>query len=414
MIIIRLTKNPETARLLILLAACLLFFTALAVGINFALMRHYERTIIRNHAAMVGAVVKKYPEAEHDLIRQLLQADAAAAREGEALLSRYGIETGALLADLEALQSSYRTGMALSAGFAVLVSGTFTFVFYLFLKKRYGEIRAISGYARRIKNGDYSLDIRDNNEGEISLLKNEIYKITTMLKEQAGTLRRERAALADSIADISHQLKTPLTSLLMLNELLHDDPAPAVRREFLDRTRAQLQRVEWLVNALLKLARLDAGTVTMKQDQITVAALLDHVLAAVSVPLDIKRQQAAGDGTAGAAFRGDFNWSAEALINILRNCIEYTPEEGVIRITFAENPLYTEIRIADSGPGIDRKDLPHIFKRFYKGKNSPEDTVGIGLAMARAIVRKQGGDITVQSEQGKGTEFTIKFYKTPV
>ena len=213
------------------------------------------------------------------------------------------------------------------------------------------------------------------------------------------------------MADISHQLKTPLTSLSVLNDLLSDNPDEEKEALFLERMRAQLQRIEWLVSSLLKLSRLDAGAVIMKRDKIMVRDLVDKTLASLALPLEVKALTVHLEGDAGVNFTGDFEWSAEALINIIKNCIEHTPEEGALKIAFAQNPIFTVINIADSGAGIAPEDLPHIFTRFYKGKNAAPDQVGIGLAMARAIVEKQGGDITVKSDPGSGSQFTIKFYR---
>ncbi|MGB4291093.1 MAG: HAMP domain-containing sensor histidine kinase, partial [Dethiobacteria bacterium] len=293
---------------------------------------------------------------------------------------------------------------------ALLAGGVFYLATYLFLKKQYGQIRELTRYAARISAGDYSLDIRDNREGDLSILKNEIYKITTLLKEQAAALQREKALLADALADISHQLKTPLTSLSVLNELLSENPSEEKRILFLERMRAQLKRIEWLVSSLLKLSRLDAGAVNMKRERVPVSALVEKALATLAIPLEIKMLQVTVEGDKGAGFTGDFEWSCEALINIIKNCIEHTPEGGRLRISFAQNPLYTMITVADSGTGIAPEDLPYIFNRFYKGKNAAADQVGIGLAMARAIIEKNGGDISVSSEPGRGSEFTIKFY----
>lgn len=407
----KLARNPEVNRLLKAFAACFVFFTVLAAAMCFAGMRHFQNTAAYNHAAVVGAIAEKYPEAEQDVIRQIRGADAGAAARGEAVLSRYGIQTGDLLPVSAPVQSSFGVNMALYLSLAVLACGTFMILVLLFLKKQYGQLRAVTEYARQINHGDYSLNIRDNDEGEMSLLKNEIYKITTMLREQAGRLKHEKTALADSLADISHQLKTPMTSLFVLTDLLYDDPAAEIRAEFLDRVKAQLKRIEWLVSALLTLSKLDAGAVAMKKENVIVRDLVDKALQTISIPLEIKMQQVEISGADGAAFTGDFNWTGEALVNILKNCIEHTPENGRIVISFDENPLYTVITIADSGAGIDRADLPHIFNRFYKGKNAADDSVGIGLAMARAIVAKQGGDITVKSEKSAGSEFTLKFYK---
>ncbi|HHU63424.1 MAG TPA: HAMP domain-containing histidine kinase [Clostridiales bacterium] len=309
------------------------------------------------------------------------------------------------------MHRNFRINILLYVLLAAAACGIFILFFINFLKRQYGQIRQLARYARRVGNGDYSLDIRNNEEGDISILKNEIYKITTMLREQAQALKKDKAVLARSLADISHQLKTPMTSISVLNDLLYEAPSQEVRRQFLDRMRSQINRMEWLISSLLKLSKLDAGAVTMKRDGIRVKNLVDRAVASMAVPLDIKMQEVRVKGPDHAKYIGDFNWSCEALINVLKNCIEHTPEGGVIDISFEENPIYTMIKISDTGVGIHKEDIPHIFDRFYKGKNAAEDSVGIGLAMARAIIDKQGGDITVSSEEGRGTQFIIKFYK---
>lgn len=282
----------------------------------------------------------------------------------------------------------------------------------LFTKWRYQEIARLSGYLRRISSGDYSLDVRDNYEGELSILKNDIYKVTLMLSEHKALLQQDKNRLTDALSDISHQLKTPLTSMMMLADLLTDAKLPDDKRaEFTRSLRIQLERMEWLVSSLLKLSKIDAGTVSFKKEPIVVRNLIDRALEPLFIIIDIKEQMVDIIGDDGVTLIGDFNWTAEALINILKNCVEHTPQAGWISLSFSENALFTEITITDSGPGIAKEDIPNIFKRFFKGKNATEGSIGIGLAMAHSIITSQNGDIEVQSEPDKGTRFRIRFYK---
>lgn len=283
---------------------------------------------------------------------------------------------------------------------------------WMYTKWRYREIAKLSKYLRQISGGDYSLDVRDNQEGELSILKNEIYKVTLMLSEQNSLLQQEKLRLTDAIADISHQLRTPLTSMMVMADLLNDAKLPEAKRtEFTHRIRMQLERIEWLLSSLLKLARIDAGTVVFKKDLILVKELIQRAFEPVLIPMDIKEQTVSITGDDGVSFRGDLNWSIEALINILKNCVEHTPEGGVISVSFAENALFTEIIIADNGGGIPKDEILYIFQRFYKGVNAGEGSIGIGLAMAHSIISAQNGAIEVKSERDKGTQFKIKFYR---
>ncbi|HEY2491673.1 MAG TPA: HAMP domain-containing sensor histidine kinase [Paenibacillus sp.] len=282
----------------------------------------------------------------------------------------------------------------------------------VFTRWRYREIENLSDYLRRISGGDYSLDVRDNQEGELSILKNDIYKVTLMLSEQKSLLQHDKVQLTNAISDISHQLRTPLTSMTVMADLLSDPELPAEKRmEFTCNIRIQLERIGWLVSSLLKFSKIDAGTVQFKQDRISVKKLLQKALEPVLIPMDIKEQTVSIKGEDNVSFLGDLNWTAEAVINILKNSVEHTHEGGKISISFSENTLFTEVIITDNGKGIPKEELPYVFKRFYKGKNAGEDSIGIGLALAHSIITSQNGDIEVKSGRGAGTQFRIKFYK---
>lgn len=282
----------------------------------------------------------------------------------------------------------------------------------LFTRYRYRELEKLSVYLREISNGNDSLDVRDNQEGELSILKNDIYKVTLMLSEHRSLLQQDKMQLTNAISDISHQLKTPLTSMTVMADLLSDpDLPPAKRTEFTHNIRIQLERIDWLVSSLLKLSKIDAKTIPFKKDRIPVKNLIQKALEPVMIPMDIKEQTVSVAGNDNVSFVGDFNWTVEAVINILKNGVEHTHVGGAIAITFFENALFTEIVVADNGKGIPKEDLPYIFKRFYKGKNASEGSVGIGLAMAHSIVASQNGVIDVTSNSEEGTQFRIKFYK---
>ncbi|MDD4680862.1 MAG: HAMP domain-containing sensor histidine kinase [Clostridia bacterium] len=286
--------------------------------------------------------------------------------------------------------------------------------FYLFTFYRYKQIESLSEYLRRISSGEYSLDIRDNHEGELSILKSEIYKVTLMLSEYNEQLKQEKVILADHMADISHQIKTPLTSMMVMIDLLEDENlSEQKRKEFILHLQVQLERIEWLVSSLLKVSKLDAGVVEMNKKDVSVKTLIDKAINPLLISMELKDiQYIYNYSSEQLKLSCDVNWTAEALTNILKNCIEHTPEGGKIYISAQDNPLYKEIKIVDNGVGISKEDLPHIFTRFYKGKNSSPDSVGIGLAMSKSIIRNQGGDIIVKSELGKGSEFTVRLYKS--
>ncbi len=300
-----------------------------------------------------------------------------------------------------------------AAGIMILLSDSFLVaVFLYFTICRYRELKKLTIYLRQLSGGDYSLDIRDNSEGELSILKNEIYKVTQILSKQAELLKTEKGQLADAISDISHQLKTPLTSMRVMTDLLNNENIiPGKRKEFTKNLELQLNRMEWLLSSLLKLSKIDAGTVIFKKEEVRVTELIQRAIKPMLIPMELKEQNLILEGEESITFLGDLNWTTEAFINILKNCIEHTQIGGEIRISYDENPIYTEIIITDNGSGIEKKDLPFIFRRFYKGKNAGDDSVGIGLAMADSIISGQSGNISVISKEQQGTSFYVKFYK---
>lgn len=250
------------------------------------------------------------------------------------------------------------------------------------------------------------LPIQDYDEGELSILASQIQKITLQLKEAAEQSAGDRKYLADSLADISHQLRTPLTAMNLTVTMLQSEAAPPELVSQLDRL---LQRTEWLVETLLKLSKLDAGTVTLAKDTVSVRDLITRSSAPIAVPMDLRDQKLVVQ-CAQEQFTGDLVWSGEALGNILKNAMDHTPAGGTITVTAEETALFTQITVEDTGPGFDPKDIPHLFERFYRGSNASESSYGIGLALARSVIAAQNG--TVQAMNGeKGARFIIKFYK---
>lgn len=280
---------------------------------------------------------------------------------------------------------------------------------------RLRELSRLSEYLRAVGSGREPLDVRDNEEGELSLLKNEIYKMTVMLREQSDSLRKDKLALSDSISDISHQLKTPLTSMLVMTDLLCDEDLPPEKRsEFTHSIQTQLDRMLWLLTSLLKLSRLDAGTVELHREETSIGAILESAVRPVRIPMELKHIDYRCEGNLELLLPADKNWLREVFINLLKNAVEHTPEYGRITVACTDNPLYAEISVADSGCGICREDLPLIFTRFHRGKNASDDSVGIGLAMAKEIVELHGGSITVKSEEGAGSCFFVRLFRRVV
>jgi signal transduction histidine kinase len=273
------------------------------------------------------------------------------------------------------------------------------------------EIEKLADYVRGLANGEVVHDIRDNREGALSILKSDIYKLALRLSEQAAVLNEEKALLKDILFDISHQLKTPLTSLTVMAELLEREDLPHEKRlEFLGNLQTALRRMDWMVKSLLKLATVDAETM-LGRERASALEIIEQAVGQVSALTVPKGQAIAVEVPAGLMISCDTNWTREALVNILKNAGEHTPENGSIRVMAGENPVCAWISVKDSGEGIAPEDLPHLFKRFYRGRRSSKESVGIGLAMSLAVMQKQDGDIEAKSEKNGGAEFIMKFYR---
>lgn len=284
-------------------------------------------------------------------------------------------------------------------------------VFLYYTRQRYRELEEINVFFSKVLMGDYDLDIEKNEEGELSILQNNIYKATVQLREKNELLEEEKRFLVDMLANISHQLKTPLTSMMMMNELLAHEESEEKRREFVEIEEKQLEKMNWLIQTLLKLSKLDAGAIVLKEEEVHVEKLISESLSPFLIRMDVE-EIVLDQRLREATLRIDESWTVEAVRNIVKNCIEHMGKGGKLIIENAENPLYHTIWIKDTGCGISEEDLPHIFERFYRGQNASKESVGIGLALSKSILGKERGEILVTSETGRGTCFELRFYKT--
>lgn len=284
-------------------------------------------------------------------------------------------------------------------------------IWFVSTKKRYDRLKNLATDADRMLHGERNLNLASYQEGELAILANEIEKLLLRLTEQSDTLLREKRYLSDSLADISHQLRTPLTSLHLLLTRLLEETDESGRRRLAYEGGQLLDRVDWLVNALLKISKIDAGTAVFVKERVDASSLVEKSLGPLNIPMELREQSVVREIDARAGFVGDAAWSVEALGNILKNCMEHMGQGGTLWIRVEENHLYTEIVIEDNGPGIDPEDLPHLFERFYKGKNASDSNVGIGLALARMIACAQNGTLKAENRTEGGARFVMRFYK---
>lgn len=321
---------------------------------------------------------------------------------------------------------------ALFAAICTFVTGLIvTVIFMILTDRRYRALAKMAANLDRVLAGERDIRLRDMSEGELAILSSEIDKVIARLNLTVDELQAEKLALSDALADISHQLKTPLTSIAISTELIRDrlsargDSEDLVERLRLIQT---LQaRVEDLVSALLKLARIDAGVIKLVCGDVDARELVRKSFEPLAIAFDIADVRFSADVQDGASYEGDLTWSVEALENILKNCMEHTPAGGCVSARVTEDVLACRIRIEDTGPGIAESDLPHIFERFYRGSRdanaAPSEVnpagVGIGLALSKSLVTAQGGTLTAENlrdENGNvtGAAFNLVFFKTVV
>ena len=291
---------------------------------------------------------------------------------------------------------------------AGLVSVCAISVFMYFKRER--QISDIIFYLTRLQDDLKLPELKKYGEGQIGILQNEVYKLVKILNRRSDCAIDERGYLSKMLSDISHQIKTPLTSVSIMTELLKSpDISEEQRIDFARKIDHQLSKITWLVKNLLSLSKLEAGVLKLKKETISAGELIDKVVQQFEIITEVK-EITIEKKIADVEIICDINWTVEALTNIVKNCIEHTAPCGIISFSVEQNNLSTVIRIKDTGAGISKEHLPHIFDRFYTVDSSAKDSVGIGLALAKEVIMLQKGVINVSSEEGVGTEFSIKLY----
>lgn len=283
--------------------------------------------------------------------------------------------------------------------------------FFVFTKARYSRLANMADEIDQILHHKDAIFMGDSNEGELSILENEITKMTVRIREQNDALKREKDHLSEVLADISHQLRTPLTSATLVLTLLEKENNPEAKRKMLRETEVLFSQMEWLLNALLKLSRLDSDVVDFRKEPVNLAALVKAATRSFLEALDLYAIDLKVSVSKDVSIQADFNWLSEAVQNIIKNCMGSIGEKGTIEIAVNDNPLFTEIVIQDDGPGFKTEDLSHMFERFYRGGQSSAGGYGIGMALTKKIITAQGGTIAVKNRAQGGAHFSIRFSK---
>lgn len=396
-------KNKTIKKYILSLIILLIF----NVSLIFILNRYEYKMYTKNYNDKINSIISniknRYPNIEESDIIEIINNE----EDSEDILSKYGIDS---ITKNDKVNNKIRI---ISLIIIITFDSLIILIFYLYDKNKSKKIKEITKMISKINNRQFDIDINDFNEGELSILKNEISKTTTMLRQVADNSVKDKLNLKDSLGDISHQLKTPLTSITIMIDNILDNPDmdEKTRKSFLINIKREILNINFLVMSLLKLSKFDANVVKFNKENVYLKDIIIESIKNVSMIKELKNITIKVSGDDNIKLLCDFKWQVESITNILKNSIEHTSEYGTVEVNYSENKLYTRILIKDNGKGIDSNDLPHIFDRFYKGENGSDDSFGIGLSLSKTIIEKEGGSITVKSTPNIGTIFTIKYLK---
>lgn len=401
-------KNRNSRKTIILGIIVIMLSTGIFWFINNIQYRKYLKIVNAKIDNIISQVIEKYPDITEEEVLEILKNNET---PESSVLEKFGYtpDISYIKTLGEQIETNKKQNIAL-----VIIFGTVSLGIYLiYVITQEKKIAEINEYIKQINNKNYILKIEENDNGELSKLRNELYKTTVLLKETAEISEKEKENLSTAIADISHQLKTPLTSIRIMLDNIQDDPdmEKEVREDFLIEISKQIDWISSLVVSLLKIAKFDAGTIKMENNEINAKNLIDNIVSNLAILMELKNIEIITNVDEKATFIADYKWQQEALTNILKNAIEHSKQNSRIYITVENTSLFLKIIIKDEGSGIDKEDLKHIFQRFYKTKNSSENSIGIGLPLAKAIIEQSNGYIKVETKYGEGTSFEIKYLK---
>ena len=402
-------RNKEyLKKYLIQILIVIIIFLVVFLFINQIHDREYKKNFNYKINAILEMVQDKYPNIKKEELVDILNSE----NNKENILLDYGY-------DLEKdfyIEQNNKLNLKYNIIKIIVICLIFISIIYIFVKshlKSDKEIERIIKCIERINRKNYDLEFDELSEDKLSILKQEIYKTTIMLKEHAENSLKDKVNLKNSLQDISHQLKTPLTSINIMLDNVIDNPDMdiEIRQGFIKQIKREINNITFLVGAILKLSKFEANSITFNREEISVKKIINETVKNVSNLSDLKNVNIEIKDRCKNKIKCDYKWQVEALTNILKNAIEYSYAGNKVIIDCEDNNIYTQIKIEDFGKGMDDEDTLNIFKRFYKSKEANKDSVGIGLSLSKTIIEKDKGIIIVESKKGQGTTFIIKYYK---
>ena len=381
--------------------------------VMFLILNIYEyKTYTKNFNNKISAIITlvkdKYPEITDKEIIEIINSNK---QSDDSFFLKYGIDIDNKAVLLEN-DKSYHTFLIINMSFLIITIASLCILYFRYNYKRKNDIKDIIKCIEQINRRNYELEIDTISEDELSILKNEIYKTAVMLKEAALNSNKDKLNLKKSLEDISHQLKTPLTSILVLLDNLIDEPDmdSSIRNDFIIDIKRNVININFLVQALLKLSKFDANTVHFIKKENDLEMIVKEAVKNVSTLCDLRNINIKLNILENAKVMCDAKWQIEAITNIIKNAIEHSKDNSNIVINIDNNRVYSKIEVIDFGDGISKRDIKHIFERFYKGENATSNSIGIGLALAKTIIEEDKGTIAVESNESN-TKFTIKYFK---
>lgn len=401
-------KNKEyLKKYLIKILITIIVFLSLFLFVNHIQEKEYKKNFNSKISAILEVVQNKYPNVDKEELINILNSKESE----ENILLNYGY-------DLEKdffIEENNKLNLKFNIIKMIILCLTFITIIYIFVKshlKSDKEINKIIKCIENINRKNYELDLDELSEDKLSILKQEIYKTTVMLKETADNSLKDKINLKNSLQDISHQIKTPLTSINIMLDNVIDNPNMNVetRQDFIKQIKREINNITFLVQSILKLSKFEANTITFNKEDVSVKKIISETVKNVSNLSDLKNVNIEIVNNCKNKIKCDYKWQTEALTNILKNAIEYSNEGNKVVIECEDNNIYTEIKIKDFGKGMDDEDTLNIFKRFYKGKEANKDSIGIGLSLSKTIIEKDNGIVIVESKKNQGTTFIIKYF----
>lgn len=418
-------KNKQAAKSLLLIGVVLVVSVVTYmswIGWYTHKYKNIENTYIR---CIMENVINQYPDLDMEEIAIILNKSyselesSTTSEEFDSMLRKNGITDNTFY--IKDMSDIRNVNIIVSTSIIGVMSVLFIICFCMYLRRRKKDIFQLQDYMDKISRGNYELEINDNSEDELSSLKNSLYKIMVYMKEQADSARIKKVMLAQSVSDISHQLKTPLTSTQVLLDNLNDNPDMdySTRKKFIYEALNQVNGMSWMIVSMLKLSRIDAGVVEFNNENISINKIIEDAVGNLEVIAEIKNVNIEKNidncnedelNKSDIYIKGDYNWNREALQNIIKNAIEHSKDKGTVKINITDNDVYTAVYITNRGEKLSDKQQKQIFERYYSEAKYEDNSMGIGLPLAKAVIEKQGGYISVESDDEE-TVFIVKYIK---